>query len=503
MDQGFHPSVVAVDGVPVVSAPLEGRATATLFFTVGSRDETPRTAGLAHLIEHVVMRRVGRVTAMHNATTEADSISFYVTGTDDEIVDFLDRVSRAIAWLPECGEDDVAPERRTIATELGPGAELGRVGPLTVRYGLVDVGLVDAGQRTFRTVGVDAIHDFARRFLHRGNAAVTITGGVPEGLRLPLPDGERRPPRIPPVAIRKDLPGHIIADAAPLTLSFELSGSRQISNAVVGCLEAFLTRVVRGDRQLVYSWGVAAFGLGDDRRVVSLSTDPTREATSETLESLVVELREIARRGPDRLDLEYSRASFRSATGQTAAAAAWLRTVAVAEARGRRDSLGTFAEEIDRVLEVDEDEIREAVSGALESLIVTVVWPDFPGTPERLHLNPLVNGNSVIPDRVAMPILGLTFAKYRVLAPRSRRGLGAVRLVVSDGAIAELTPGGVFEVPLADVVVAGRFSDGAVSLATSTGRMFYLRPADWRDPGGRIRRALARIPDEHWYEIAL
>jgi hypothetical protein len=186
--------------------------------------------------------------------------------------------------------------------------------------------------------------------------------------------------------------------------------------------------------------------------------------------------------------------------GQVGAFAAWLRTIAVAEARGRGDVLGTFDEEVANVLAVSDVEIQEAVAAALPTMLVTVGWDDFPGPPEWLALNPLVNEYRFIPERIVSPIFGVTLAPYDVLRPRARRGLRGFSLLVSDQTIAEIGPGGIFEAPLADVVVAGRRPDGAVNLATSTGRQFFLRPSDWRDPWRRIPKALARIPADRWYE---
>lgn len=502
--EDFSPAVTIVDGVPVVSAPLEPVATATLLFTVGARDATARTAGIPHLVEHVVMRRVGRVSAPHNAFTDADSIQFFVSGSESEIVDFLGRVAEAIAWLPHCNEDDVAPERRTIGAELGAQGEEVGIGPLVIRYGLVDLGVVDYGQPTYRTLAVEAVRDFARSFLHRGNAAVTITGAVPEELRLPLPDGVRRPARDVPNTIRHDLPGWSTSYAAPLALNLELRGSQARTIVTSACLEAFLYRSLRVENSIVYSVHGHSFGLDEELVNLSLALDPDPESIPTALEIAVQGLQRIASGGPDLEDLRHVRDGLASSTDHHAARIQWLTVVAVAEARGRRDDVPTYAEAAAQLQSVTTDDVQSIVAEALATLLVTVGRPDLPpDLPASLGLRMLEAERRFVPDNIGRVFPAGSGRTFGLLAPRSRRGLRGFRIFASEHVIAEIAPdGAVFEAPLADVVAVARRADGALTLATSTGRFFYVRPADWKDPRGWLTRALSTIPSETFYDRA-
>jgi hypothetical protein len=502
--EDFSPTVTVIDGVPVVSAPLEPVATANLIFTVGARDATPRTAGIPHLVEHVVMRRVGRVTAPHNAVTDADSIQFFVTGSGAEIVDFLDRVSQAIAWLPSCTEEDVAPERRTIGAELGASGEEVGFGPLVVRYGLVDLGVVDYGQPTYRTLPVREVQEFARRFLHRGNAAVTITGPVPEGLHLPLPDGLRRPARVVPATIRTDLPGWTSSPAAPLVLNMELRGTPSRTSITIACLEAFLYRSLRTELSLVYSVHAHSFGLDHDLVNLSLALDPDPESTPAALEAAVRGLQAIASAGPDPDDLLHVHDGMASSTEHPAARIQYLTAVAVAEARGRSDELPTYDRATAELLEVTVDDVRDTVAEALATLLVSVARRDLPlELPDALGLRTLVADRRFVPETIGRSFPIGSARSFGLLAPRLRRGLRGFRIFVSEHVIAEIAPdGAVFEAALADVVAVSRRVDGALTLATSTGRFFYVQPADWKDPHGWLTRALSTIPAEAFYDRA-
>jgi predicted Zn-dependent peptidase len=502
--EDFSPTVTLIDGVPVVSAPLEPVATATLIFTVGARDATARTAGIPHLVEHVVMRRVGRVSAPHNAVTDADSIQFFVSGSDAEIVDFLARVAEAIAWLPQCTEDDVAPERRTIGAELGANGEEVAIGPLVIRYGLVDLGVVDFGQPTYRTLSVGAVHDFARRFLHRGNAAVTITGAVPNGLRLPLPEGTRRPARDIPPTIREDLPGWATSYAAPLALNLELRGSQAQAIVTGACLEAFLYRALREELGIVYSVHSHGFGLDDELVNLSLALDPDPDSIPAALETAVRGLQAIASSGPDPEDLRHVRDGLASTTDHHAARIEWLSVVATGEARGRRDDVPTYADAAAQLQAVTSDDVQNVVAEALASLLVTVGIPDLPpDLPHALGLRMLEAERRFVPENINRSFPASSGRSFGLLAPRLRRGLRGFRVFASEHVIAEIAPdGAVFEAPLADVVAVARRADGAVTLATSTGRFFYIQPADWKDPRGWLARALSTIPAEAFYDRA-
>ena len=72
-----------VDGVRVLWADLPVDPTMTLWFGVGHKDMTVSTAGITHLVEHLVMRRLGHVAIPHNA--ESGMVSTQFNGLTAEV----------------------------------------------------------------------------------------------------------------------------------------------------------------------------------------------------------------------------------------------------------------------------------------------------------------------------------------------------------------------------------------------------------------------------------
>lgn len=85
-----------IDGVRALWADLPVDPTMTLWFGVGHKDMSARTAGITHLVEHLVMRRLGHVAVPHNAESGMVTTQFYATGTPSRLVDFIGRVCEAI-----------------------------------------------------------------------------------------------------------------------------------------------------------------------------------------------------------------------------------------------------------------------------------------------------------------------------------------------------------------------------------------------------------------------
>ena len=70
-----------VDGVPTLFAPDDGPVRAGLVFRVGQADETLPTAGMTHLLEHLVLHRIGMTSHRANGSTEAFTTTFLMQGS--------------------------------------------------------------------------------------------------------------------------------------------------------------------------------------------------------------------------------------------------------------------------------------------------------------------------------------------------------------------------------------------------------------------------------------
>ncbi|MEV6238790.1 insulinase family protein [Lentzea sp. NPDC051838] len=190
-----------VDGVPTVIAPADGPMNAGLIFRVGVADETYVTSGITHLVEHLALSGLASPDFHANGMTRMVNTHFYTVGSPDEVGAFLTRVCDALTSLPI---DRFEAERTIVRTEAAsrgssPGEEVS-----AWRYGAQGYGLAAAND-----FGVDLLRprdvvEWAADWFTRENAVLWITGDdVPEGLRLRLPGGVRRPPppatSVPPV----------------------------------------------------------------------------------------------------------------------------------------------------------------------------------------------------------------------------------------------------------------------------------------------------------------
>ncbi|MDX3851266.1 insulinase family protein [Streptomyces sp. AK02-01A] len=180
-----------VQGIRTVLAAGSGPVTAGLVFRVGVADETLATSGITHLVEHLALHRHGVSDLHYNGATAATYTVFHATGTAEEIVGYLNGVCDALRDLPL---ERLETEREILRTEAagrsqGPNHLL----PLW-RYGAQGYGLANCTELGTWHLTADAVRDWATTHFTRDNAVLWITGDtVPEGLRLDLPAGERRP----------------------------------------------------------------------------------------------------------------------------------------------------------------------------------------------------------------------------------------------------------------------------------------------------------------------
>jgi hypothetical protein len=177
-----------VDGVPTLYVPSSGTVSAGLLFRVGYADETLAGAGVTHIIEHLALHRHGVTDYHHNATTDAIFTHFRVRGSAEHVVAYLTGVCAGLTELPL---DRLEMEKgilRTEATNRGLP-----VLPLW-RYGAVGYGLASYPQWGVNRLGPDEVYRWARTWFTRHNAVLWVRGpSLPNGLRLSLPSGTRRP----------------------------------------------------------------------------------------------------------------------------------------------------------------------------------------------------------------------------------------------------------------------------------------------------------------------
>jgi hypothetical protein len=183
-----------VDGVPVFCAPLRDRIIGGICFRVGFADEDFGNHGITHLVEHLALHGQLQALIHSNGMTSDLYTTFYATGTESEVVDFLTRVCDGLTHLPL---DRVEVEKDILRTEeIRHG---GVIPDLRVaRHGLRDFGLSGIRELGLARIGPNEVAAWAADRFTTGNAAAFLTvDEVPSDLVLRLPAGPLRAVPIP------------------------------------------------------------------------------------------------------------------------------------------------------------------------------------------------------------------------------------------------------------------------------------------------------------------
>ncbi|WP_406007258.1 insulinase family protein [Streptomyces sp. NBC_00637] len=178
--------------IPTLYAPASGKEiTAGLFFRVGRADETLATAGLTHLVEHLALHRLGLSDLHYNGATANAYTLFHVTGSEEEVVKYLNSVCAGLRDLPMQRLETEKEILRTEAAGRGGGPQ--HQMPLW-RYGAQGYGLSSYTELGTWSLTPDQVRHWAETRFTRDNAVLWITSDeVPDGLDLTLPQGSRFP----------------------------------------------------------------------------------------------------------------------------------------------------------------------------------------------------------------------------------------------------------------------------------------------------------------------
>ena len=466
-------AVTEVDGVPVVWAAGPAPLSASLVFRVGQADEAFLDGGVTHLVEHLVMRGVGRLPIEVNAHVAVHTTTFQATGSAHHVVAFLAGVCHQLERL------DTAPldvERRVLAAEAGRGGGCGPAAEAAaLRYGCRGAGLL-----AYRDVGVPrldagAVAAWAARWFTRGNAVLALTGPVPEGLRLPLPPGERAAV-VPPVRRALQLPAWE-SPAGGTAVSLQLAAGDGTDLAVARLLARAGEDAVRHERGLAYDVDTDVLLVDPGTSEVALHADNDPEHAAEVAGLLLDVLERFAADGPAAQDLEADVAQALEALG---------------DPRGTGDAVSAAAHELLLGLPVrtpadryEETRRRsaEAVRGAVREALgaAVVLLPE--GTAfERAGLRRLAPSSHPVPAG-------------RELRPRPFRGVPrGTRLVVGDDGVALRLPDGDVVARWDDVVGVTVLADGTHVLQTGDGPSVTVSTGDFRGAGDVLAQLRRRVP---------
>ena len=414
-----------IDGVPVLWEQGPPPLRATLTFGAGARDETFRTIGVTHLVEHLAMGALPRVHHDRNASVDLTATDFTACGRPEQLVEFLDGVCRSLTALRV---DRIAKEAGVLAAEGGFNAHPTVEMLVHERLGTRGAGLAPFVGPGYDRLTAEHVFSYARRLFVAGNAVLHLTGPPPAGLRLPLPGGPR-PVREHPAP--RSLPGPTWTAAAVPSVGAALLGSGAAAWSIgMAVLAERLEQVARHEHGLSYQVDGDRVRLGGDTALLAVVVDARDGQEERVAELLWQELQRLSDTGPTRQDVaaevEAARGTFDDPRYVEEDLARAARAVLFDEPHGFRQ------QRLAELTEVTPEQVRQCLAAALPTaqLVVPIgVEPTLPG---------LTAGGC---PRASAEPAGRVFRPPWLARAISRDARG-IRLIISDELLAQRDPNG-------------------------------------------------------------
>jgi hypothetical protein len=515
-DDDFAIHTTTQDGVGVIWGDVDGDPFGALVVGAGGRDLEPTTAGLHHLVEHVVMGRVGSVTIEHNAESSLDTICFWAAGDRAAVLDYLRRVAAALASLETVTDEEVARHRQVVQREVGLSRQYAGVGPFSARWGAAGLGLADIDHAPLAALTAADVRAFAQRWLVADRVRVVTTFEPPDDLALGLPRRDEPGHAAHPVEVEGDLPALVFSPpGSSVTLGLlvggpdgapEHVGTRQLAGAVV---EEALTRRLRGELGEVYSVGIGSWWVREGTSTWVVTLDPHPSHAASTLVVACRTLRALAAEGPDAELVEHARGALLANLRSNGARGGELLFVAESSLRGI--PVPDRASVLRLIEEATADGVRDLVGRVLPTLLTTLP-ADAPiddataavldrelGLVERRTL-PLMTGTRGEIMRELFtggdPSVGLVRGfLFNIGSAHKGRSRGPRR-----GAELRLGPRHVVvpalgvRIRIEDIVLAGQDADGDVELVTRSGGAIVINPTHYRRTDVPWARFVSNVP---------
>lgn len=255
-------------------------------------------------MEHLALFPFGRQVYDYNGRVEHNITMFYASGSPDEVIGFLSQVARNLGSLPVERLED---EKRVLRVEAeGYGGLYAQL--LSYRYGAVGHGLPAFKELGLRWLESGDIQSWAADRFTRDNAAVWLTG-PPDGLSLPLPQGQRRPATQPSTLPRLTLPSQAWHDDAAVALTFEGTRSSPL-NAGFGIATERAHDELRLASGVTYSPTGAYDHLTEDSVHLMLAADCEAKDSQTVAERLVKIYDALAGGDTHETELDWDRAKL-------------------------------------------------------------------------------------------------------------------------------------------------------------------------------------------------
>jgi predicted Zn-dependent peptidase len=495
-------------GVRTFWTEIPGDVYGFLVVGIGQRDLGPAFAGIHHLVEHLVMRRVGPVATEHNAFSSPDSVVFHASGQIEDVTAFLTRVGGAVRDLATVTDEEVTLERAAILAEVGAPDVYARADLTLARFGPVGPGMVDLGHAALPALTAADVRAFASAWFTADNMRLVLTAEPSADLDLGLPAGPV-PVRLPePAPLAIPTPAYLVGASEGLVLSFLVSDDVATRSVVGEVLVETLRRRLRGERGLVYDVQLVPLRLADGRVLWTVVLDPPDGSVDDAALAAHAALTELAGDGPDPDLLDHVRATLVAELRSTDGRVGELLSVAELDLRGA--SVPTSAELRERAENITPAEVAATIAAATGTLLLSV--PARLGISEAteealiaagltLH-SPLATYAGLTADQVTEDLVTDGYpgsgngTRFRP-AMSSHRGKRfspwrKSEIWIGRHQIAVVDVGG--RIRVEDIALLGVDDDGDVEIVTRQGGVLVLNPDGFRGAAEPWSRFVAGLP---------
>ena len=436
-------------GIQTVLAPREGgQLAAGLLFRVGRADETLSNSGITHLIEHLALHEHGASDLQYNGSTEMVLTGFYVGGSEDDLVRYLNGVCAALNDLPL---ERLETEKRILRTESST-----RGAPSShsmTRHGAQGYGLSSFDEIGLANASAERVSAWAAHWFTRQNAVLWITSdAVPDGLHLTLGDGARiAPPE--PRTVLADTPAWYQGAGAETVLDAIVERSTK-ANLFAAVLDKRLFRELRVEGGLCYVAAADYVPLDHRSARITATADADPDQLGAVPGGFVDVLAGLRFGTIEQSELDMARASFLRMLGEPDLDGTLLPGYASNLLLGRPNL--TRPELVEELNATTVDDLREVADQVWADALVRIPTSDLSWSGAM----PTPRSSEVVIEGTEYPSLAYD---------------GSALLVGTDGVSLE-EPGWRETVRYEDAVAALQWPDGARMLIDSNGSSVMIEP---------------------------
>jgi predicted Zn-dependent peptidase len=291
-----------VNGIPLIWGEDAKPFRAAIMFRVGRSDETLRTAGLTHIVEHLAASTIDKRPHPYNAFVDANRTVFVAAGPEEEVVRFLADISVALSALP-LGR--LTTEKRILSMEAQSRERNFVTDLLFMRYGAAGFGLMHAPEFGLRWLSEQDVADWSAERFTADNAIVWMTGPPPAGMTIHLPAGRRWDP-IEPAIERPGLeyPSYVVSSDQQMgTAISSVTPRTTVANIARSIFLQRLMDELRLRQGLAYGVGANYLGLNRHQGHFAFALDAVQESSARVRDEVLRVLYELAEKGPTEKEL--------------------------------------------------------------------------------------------------------------------------------------------------------------------------------------------------------